>query len=133
MELEIKNYLSRVEKDTLLHQSIHIKKNSKPGRENISPTNQSLQVSYLNLENNKTFVPHKHIFFNRDMPIAQECWIVLSGKVEVIYYDLNDKLLDKVILKNGDCTITYRGGHNYVSLEDNTNSYEVKTGPYLGQ
>ena len=67
------------------------------------------------------------------MPIAQESWIVIHGKVEVTYYDLDDSVLEKTIINRGECTITYRGGHNYLSLEDNTNVYEMKTGPYLGQ
>ena len=67
------------------------------------------------------------------MPIAQESWIVIEGRVEVTYFDLDDSILKKVIINKGECTITYRGGHNYLSLEDNTNVYEMKTGPYFGQ
>jgi hypothetical protein len=29
--------------------------------------------------------------------------------------------------------MTFRGGHNYLILEDDTIVYEYKTGPYLGQ
>jgi len=32
----------------------------------------------------------------------------------------------------GDCSITFCGGHNYMCLEDDTLIYEAKTGPYLG-
>ena len=32
-----------------------------------------------------------------------------------------------------DISITFYGGHNYVSLEDDTRVYEYKTGPYMGQ
>jgi hypothetical protein len=33
-------------------------------------------------------------------------------------------------LSQGDAVITLRGGHNYLSLEDGTIAYEVKSGPY---
>ncbi len=133
MELLVNNYFSNIEKSILLHQSIHIVDNKKKGRENISPPEQSLQASFLTLEKNQTFQPHKHITFKREMPIAQESWIVIEGRVEVTYFDLDDSILKKVIINKGECTITYRGGHNYLSLEDNTNVYEMKTGPYFGQ
>ena len=43
-----------------------------------------------------------------------------------------DRIIKETILLPGECTITYRGGHNYVSLEENTLVYEMKTGPYEG-
>ena len=65
--------------------------------------------------------------------IAQESWVVIKGLVEVTFYDIDDTILDKVILNPGDVSITYRGGHNYKILSDDTLVYEFKTGPYLGQ
>ena len=133
MELSVNNYYSNIEKSILLHQSIHIVNNKEKGRKNISPPEQSLQASFLTLEKNQTFQPHKHITFKREMPIAQESWIVIEGRVEVTYFDLDDSILKKVIINKGECTITYRGGHNYMSLVEDTFVYELKTGPYLGQ
>ena len=60
-------------------------------RTDISPESQSLQVAFLKLPFNKTFRPHRHIVHNRDKPMAQESWIVICGRVEVTYYDLDDK------------------------------------------
>ena len=37
------------------------------------------------------------------------------------------------IIKTGDCSITFEGGHTYTILEDDTIVYEYKTGPYYGQ
>jgi len=133
LDLNIRNYYSKKEKGILLHQSIHLKNVNKPGRENISPVNESLQVACIVLQKGKTFSPHKHIIHNRNMPMAQESWVVINGKVEVTYYDIDDTILEKIILDKGECTITYRGGHNYMSLVEDTFVYELKTGPYLGQ
>ena len=48
-------------------------------------------------------------------------------------YDLDDKVVESVLLNPGDVSITFRGGHTYEIMKDNTLVYEYKTGPYLGQ
>ena len=52
--------------------------------------------------------------------------------MKVILYDLDDNILATPILNEGDCSITFRGGHNYECMEDDTIVYEYKTGPYQG-
>lgn len=104
-------------------------------RKDISPVNEFLQVSCFKLKNNKTFRPHKHIYKTRNTcdVITQETWIIVEGSVKVTLYDLDDTVIHEDVLVKGDCTITFRGGHNYTSLSDNTLVYEVKTGPYEGR
>ena len=127
----IKTINSIVEPNIMLHQVVKPKKLSS-GRINVSPEHESLQVAHIGLKFNQTFKAHKHVFHDRNMPMAQESWIVISGKVKVFHYDLDDKIINESILLPGDCTITYRGGHNYLALEENTLVYEIKTGPYHG-
>ena len=127
---DIENFYSQVEEGLLLHQLFKPKKIIR--RINISPENESIQVSHLHLHDQQTFKPHKHIFFNREMPIAQESWVVIEGRVKIFYYDIDDKLLTTREIIKGECTITYRGGHNYQALDENTIVYEFKTGPYYG-
>ena len=127
----IKTINSIVEPNIMLHQVVKPKKLSS-GRINVSPEHESLQVAHIGLKFNQTFKAHKHVFHHRNMPIAQESWVVISGKVKVFHYDLDDKIINESILLPGDCTITYRGGHNYLALEENTLVYEIKTGPYHG-
>ena len=81
----------------------------------------------------KTFLPHKHIIKKKVTDIAQESWVVFQGKVKCIFYDLDDSIIDEPILEQGSISITLRGAHNYLILEDNTTVLEYKTGPYLGQ
>ena len=88
----------------------------------------------MNFNKDKTFKPHKHIY--KTVPksaIAQESWVVMSGKVEVTFYDIDDTIVEKRILETGDLSITLFGGHNYLILEDHTLVLEYKTGPYYGQ
>ena len=65
--------------------------------------------------------------------IAQESWVVIKGSVKCHLYDVNDELLREEVLRQGDCSMTFAGGHTYTILEDDTVVYEYKTGPYEGQ
>ena len=103
-------------------------------RNDIVEEEQYLKIEILNFNKGKTFKPHKHIY--KPVPksaIAQESWVIMSGRVEVIFYDIDDTIVEKRILEAGDLSITLFGGHNYVILEDDTLVLEYKTGPYYGQ
>lgn len=122
---------SNVQPGLLIH-AIMRKKDITHKRNDISPDEQFLQVSCFKLDNAKTFKPHKHITQIRTTNITQESWIVIEGSVKAILYDIDDTIRVTPILKPGDSSITFRGGHNYEALEDNTIVYEYKTGPYNG-
>ena len=108
------------------------------GRTDVAPASEFLQLATLRMEKGKTFRPHKHIW--KDNPsghfgkvIAQESWVVIKGSVKVHLYDLDDELIEEIVIKEGDCSMTFEGGHTYTILEDDTVVYEYKTGPYEGQ
>lgn len=101
-------------------------------RSNIVPDEEYLQVACLKFPVGQTFKAHKHIYHDRLTKIPQESWVVLSGRVRAILYDLDDTIIAEPVLEAGDCSITLRGGHNYVILDEGTVVYEFKTGPYLG-
>ncbi len=117
---------------TLLHK-IFRKQDFVESRVDISPESEYLQLSSLRLDKGRTFRPHKHIFHEKTTDIAQESWVIVQGSVKAILYDLDDEVIAEVVLNQGDASVTYRGGHNYLILEDETLVYEYKTGPYLGQ
>lgn len=104
-------------------------------RTNVAPENQFIQLATLKMNEGKTFRAHQHIW--KDSPtekvIAQESWVVIKGSVLVHMYDTDGTLLDEEIIRTGDCSMTFEGGHTYTILEDDTVVYEYKTGPYLGQ
>ena len=103
------------------------------GRTNIVPNNEFLQLASIEMYKGQTFKPHKHILLEKTTNIAQESWLVFKGSVKCIFYDLDDTIIAEKTIYSGDCSMTFRGGHNYLCLEDNTIVYEYKTGPYLGQ
>jgi cupin fold WbuC family metalloprotein len=124
---------SKVDPNKLLHTIVR-KEEITPGRQDIVSEEHFIQCSILNMEEGKTFRPHKHIWKERTRNvIAQESWIVIQGSVKCIFYDTDDTILAEPILYPGDASFTLEGGHNYLILEDNTLVYEYKTGPYEGQ
>lgn len=127
----MRNLFSKVDPNVLLH-IVNKQNEITEKRCDMTPEQEFLQVSCFRLNNGKTFRPHKHIENHRHSTITQESWIVTKGKVKAILYDLDDTILEEVVLYAGDCSITLRGGHNYVCLEDDSIVYEYKIGPYNG-
>lgn len=121
---------SKVDPDVLLH--VVNKQSEISERQDMCPACEFLQMACFQLDSGKTFKPHKHIQKHVQHDITQESWIVVRGSVRAILYDLDNTVIEEVDLLQGDCSITFRGGHNYLCLEDNTLIYEAKTGPYLG-
>ena len=105
------------------------------GRKDVAPEDQFIQLATLRMEKGKTFRPHKHIWKPSSSPevIAQESWVIIKGSVRIFMYDIDDSLIGEEIIKKGDCSMTFEGGHTYEILEDDTVVYEYKTGPYTGQ
>lgn len=124
---------SNVHKDKLLH--IIYRHEDFKERMDIVPENNFIQCAALKMNDGKTFPAHKHIKKERlyKEKIAQESWVVISGKVKCLFYDLDDTLLASPILNQGDASFTLEGGHTYEIMEDDTLVYEYKTGPYEGQ
>jgi hypothetical protein len=133
----MKTIISQVQEGKLLH-IVHRLEPDTAGtieRTEIAPPEQFLQLCLLRVEEGRSFPPHKHIWKEPSYSsvIAQESWIVVRGSVRVHFYDLDDKLLASEILEQGDCSMTFEGGHSYEIIEPNTIVYEYKTGPYRGQ
>lgn len=124
---------SKVDPNRLLH-IIH-RLDEFDGRNELVPADNFIQCSSLKMDNGKTFPPHKHITKERhyENQIAQESWVVMSGSVKCILYDIDDTIIAEPVLKFGDASFTLGGGHTYLILEDDTLVYEYKTGPYEGQ
>jgi len=127
----IKKYYSKIKPEILLHLVSDINTLNKE-RIDIAPEKEYLQLALLKLKKGKTFKPHKHLIKEKVTDIAQESWFVYKGSVECIFYDLDDKILVKEIIKEGQLSMTFRGGHNYRILQEDTLVLEYKTGPYLG-
>ena len=105
------------------------------GRTDIAPEEQFIQAATIKFpQGGKKFRTHQHIWkpAPREQVIAQESWIVVQGSVRVFMYDTDQLFLQDEVIKKGDCSMTFEGGHTYEILEDDTIVYEYKTGPYMG-
>ncbi len=101
-------------------------------REDLSPAEELVQVCARNLKLDVKIKAHKHNPQHRETELTQEAWVILSGKLKAVLYDLDDSFLTEIILEPGDCIVLFRGGHSLEVLADNTKFYEFKNGPYNG-
>ena len=126
------NIYSKVEPDVLTHIVFRLS-DFTDGREEIVSPHEYLQCAALKMKEGKTFLPHRHIKHKGKNKVhAQEAWVVISGTVLFVCYDLDDSVLCKTTLEAGDVCFTLRGGHTYRTLEDDCKVLEFKTGPYYG-
>jgi len=127
----VEKILSSVEPGRLLH-FVH-RKSEFGARAELIDATQVLQLSSQSIPSGKEFRPHRHIPKKVDIfdITAQESWVVITGVVEVSYFDLNDTLIERRLLSEGDLSVTLAGGHGYRIIEE-AMIYEFKTGPYLG-
>ena len=104
----MKKIYSKVD-NSLCHLVIRLNELNTP-REDVIPESEFLQLALLKMEKGKTFKPHYHI-----------------------HKDINYKTaIEEPVLEAGDASVTLKGGHNFLILEDDTVVYEYKTGPYYG-
>lgn len=123
---------SKVEPGNLLHQFFNSQYEN-DCRTDLCSDDEYLQVACIAANSGTKYRPHRHIALNRKTDITQEVWIVVAGCARVTYYDLDGSVLRVQPLFQGNCSITFRGGHSYEILEDGTIIFEVKNGPYYGQ
>ena len=94
--------------------------------------NDFIQVGTWNYQKGAKVKNHRHKIFKRQALRTQEVIMVKKGKMKVAIYNEKDKLVKNIILKKGDVMIYLAGGHGFEILENNTQIFEVKNGPFLG-
>ena len=101
---------------------------------NITDKKEFLQFSAYKFNKGKIISSHKHLLKKKIPKLIkiQESWVIISGSVKVFFYDTDNKFLCKKILKKGDASISFAGGHKLEVLENKTKIYEYKNGPYEG-
>mgnify|MGYP000929573361 FL=1 len=128
----MKHIYSKVDPSRLIH--IINRLDEITARTDVAPEDQFIQLATLRMDSGKTFKPHKHIWkpSSREQVIAQESWVVIQGSVKIHMYDIDETHIGDEIINQGDCSMTFEGGHTYTILDDDTVVYEYKTGPYTG-
>ena len=115
---------------SLLLLAINRRSEIREDRIDLCPEDQLLQISTKALTKDASFRPHKHNRLMRTTNTTNEAWIILKGSVEARLWDIDDQLILKTVLGEGDCAVVFSAGHGFKVLEEGTILYEVKNGPY---
>jgi len=97
-----------------------------------TPNDFSEQLAYMNHPKGKIIQPHFHNAIKREILNTQEVLLVKNGKMKVNFYNKNNESVSSCILVTGDVILLACGGHGFEMLE-NTEIFEIKQGPYLGE
>lgn len=104
-----------------------------PGASFISEADWPLQIGLMALPSGHTIGAHAHLPQSHpQIQPTQEFLLVISGKMEVDFFDDDGQRFHTEILRKGGALLQIRGGHAFRFLEA-TRLIEVKSGPYLGR
>lgn len=93
---------------------------------------ERLQFSVLRYDKGKVFQNHIHKHRPRVIEQTQESWVVLNGMVKVFIFNENKEIIHEQLMIAGQYYISYKGGHGYKILEDDTIVIENKLGDFIG-
>jgi hypothetical protein len=97
----------------------------------ITEAEHFLQAICFDLPSGKIINPHKHNLQERKTDNTHEAFVVFKGCVELSIYDIDNRLLEKFILNDGDCSTIINGGHSIKVIKP-TRLFEFKNGPFFG-
>jgi hypothetical protein len=103
-------------------------------RIDLSPSEEFLQLSVVPLNAGRGVKPHRAVprSLGGDGPV-QESWIVMRGAIDVSLYDTDGSFLKSATLPAGWLLVTFRGGHGFSAVNEQTMIIECKLGPYVGR
>jgi len=108
------------------------KKDRQKGLNFYSEDNDFIQVGTWSYDGNKKLPAHIHNVVPRNIGRTQEVICVMQGEVKASIYSEKKKLVEEIVLGEGDVLVLLNGGHGYEILSDDTFVLEVKNGPYIG-
>lgn len=131
----IKKIYSKINPSILLH-VIYASENDKEIIRDkavipITETNHSIQAMAFKMAAGVKSNPHRHNNYERKTNQTHEALVLLSGKIELSIYDIDNNLLEKHELNEGDCYVYINGGHSIRAIT-NITFFEFKNGPYGG-
>ena len=90
-----------------------------------------LQVGLMHRGSQDPVRAHKHNEITRMIPRTQEVLILLTGSMNISFFDLQDNPIETVNVVAGHICLLLQGGHGIDFLED-SELIEVKQGPHIG-
>ncbi len=105
----------------------------RPGLNFFSNDEEFIQVgAWGHYEKDKELKRHIHNAFDRISSRTCEVLYVIKGVIEVSIYSLDENLVEKRIVGQGELLVLLECGHGYRILAEDTTVLEVKNGPYAG-
>jgi mannose-6-phosphate isomerase-like protein (cupin superfamily) len=93
----------------------------------------SLQLGLMTSTDGHVIPAHLHRKHEgRTVPSTQEFLLVVSGRMEVDFYDESAQCFQTETVLPGEAVLQVRGGHGF-RFPEATRLIEVKQGPYLGK
>ena len=109
---------------------LYVSKDSfKDGKKFLTSNESEFQVGVFKLDRGEEIISHTHKDQNRNIVKTSEAITVISGKIKVNFFDLNQKYLRSIEVSSGESIILVGGGHGIEIIED-TKCIEIKQGPY---
>ncbi len=95
---------------------------------------EQLQGSRMNYPGGKSFKTHKHVMNPRIIKRTQECFVVISGKIQIDIFIKPDKnsqaqFLGSLTAEAGEAIFVYDGFHK-LSVVEEAVFYEIKCGAF---
>ncbi len=104
-----------------------------PGVHFVSPPDWPFQLGVMEHPPGHTIEAHAHrVQAARVISVTQEFLMVLSGKMQVDFYDLDGTCFHTEIVGEREALLQFKGGHGFHFLEP-TRVLEVKQGPFQGR
>lgn len=98
----------------------------------IGAEDERLQFSVLRYDKGKILQNHIHKYRPRVIEKTQEAWVVLSGSATAHVFNEEKENIYSEVITAGQFFISYRGGHGYEILSDDTIVIELKLGDFIG-
>ena len=104
---------------------------SSEGIEFFTDTKYSQQLAFMHHGSGHIIAPHIHNHIERQIFNTQEVLVIRKGRLRIDFYNDDKDYLKSAILREGDIIMLVSGGHGFEMLEE-TEMFEIKQGPYLG-
>jgi len=101
----------------------------KDGKKFLTSNESEFQVGVFKLDKGEEIISHTHKDQNRNIVKTSEAITVISGKLKVNFFDLNQKYIRSIEVSSGESIILLGGGHGIEIIED-SKFIEIKQGPY---
>ena len=97
-----------------------------------TPADFSQQLAFIHHSAGHVILPHIHNKVKREILYTQEVLVIKRGKMRCDFYSEQQVYFTSEIVETGDVILLANGGHGFECIEE-TEMYEIKQGPYLGE